>query len=232
MTTCEGSTSTRVPVSCTIIGCSSCSAGHDQAGCLAAGACEARRRGSGAVTLRAVAASSFSCALFCSKTCTAAPSRVSRCVREVGMADGRRQCVRAVVRARVVIKGKDVPHHKDHLAFVRRPRTHHCLLDLHGRVLPQLEPGLCSGDKGCATRVCRCKCRAGVLSKEDFSMASWLGAYVSIALRCPRRSFPGADRWTQMRRWRRNRTHVPCTQSRASRPRPSPCWQGRDLCPR
>ena len=84
------------------------------------------------------------------------------------MADGCSQGVCAVVWPRVVIKGEDVSHHEDDLAFVSRPCTHHRLLDLHRRVLPQLETGLCRRNKCCATSVRRCKRRAGVLSKEDF----------------------------------------------------------------
>ena len=77
------------------------------------------------------------------------------------------QRIRAVIGPWVVVERKHVAYHVDHLALVGCTRTHNGLLDLHGRILPHLEPRLGTGHDGRATRLGGCDGRTHVLAEED-----------------------------------------------------------------
>ncbi len=86
---------------------------------------------------------------------------------QIPVADGSSKRIGAVVGVRVMIERKHLPHHEYHLMLVGGTGADDSLLDLHRRVLADLEPLLCRSDK-CRSSCMRCRYgRAAVLCEED-----------------------------------------------------------------
>ena len=69
------------------------------------------------------------------------------------MAHSAGQGIRRVVGMRVVVEMKQRPDHVGDLTLVCRPGPHDGLLDLHGRVLAELDAAERDGDQGGAARM-------------------------------------------------------------------------------
>ena len=91
------------------------------------------------------------------------------------MADRCGKGVGRMVGMRVVVEVEHRAHHIDDLVLVGRAGAHHRLLDLHGGVLPHLEPA-CEQATMAAPRAWAVASAERVFSpKKIFSMASCVG---------------------------------------------------------
>ena len=95
------------------------------------------------------------------------------------MTDGAGQGIGGMVWVRVVIELRERAHHVGNLPFIRSARTHHGLLDLHGRVFAYLERAFRKRHERGTASMRRGDGRADVSAKVNALDSSGIG---SIAL--------------------------------------------------
>ena len=81
-----------------------------------------------------------------------------------------------MVGMRVVVELRERAHHIGDLPLVRGAGAHHGLLDLHGRVLADLERALRKRHKRSPAGMCRRNCRADISTKVDALDGGGIGA--------------------------------------------------------